>query len=906
MSQQSTGPQGGHCTTTPAREGRQPQTSSQPPSVLPPKSTPSPVDSQASLNVYGLSSSKQTRAPWGSSDRGSATSQSQRMEASRHASYGGMVGELQTRGPSFQTHYEASRRQHPRHSYQQKHRQPYQEQQYQQHQYQQHQQHQHGVPHQHSAQQHATQGHPYPYYEGRVQAPSQSLAAIQQSSPQSSTTHQRTLPLPHSPNYPHTSHPSSQHLHPPPMHEVQPRSQVQTPHRQSPEIQRLQQQYLDRSPSHPAARESLSARLHAASTPLEASSSRSGGYSPRPNSVMVVTPQHRSAGPSVASTPNYAKPTSPTQSTTPMSSSSTVDLRRDFDESPSPARKKAKKVKLLKSPTILNWLHENYELKDGVSLPRSDLYEHYMKYCTDINVKPINAATFGKIIRQQFPDLKTRRLGTRGQSKYHYYGIRLKPSSKYNHIPLDPNDPTVVRYILPAFPSVPSGLLPANVDPADVGRLLTQLRNQYELLIQAVLAMKYDSLEEHCVTFWRSLSSGNQYLMHLGAVVDLVCVCDNILYSTILSEVISNVLQPLPMEVLRALRNLSKHWVSWIELASTQLPRATIAKRVETARVFTKALERQTSLNHVAQAADTVFATPAITEQMRGDWTRLDFEHIEQQMRLFYGKAICDCIAKARNLFSQLLARHTPLDKYVQWFAALLDNCVMVRTGPVFQRRAKQFLLIFNYYTSLVTRDLRRRNAMSFSSFHLVKMLFDEYFTFLIERRLASDHAAELRVRIGLHEASSSSGGDSSSTPMQPTTPGQRQASSNSTTLSSALDNIAGQPHPQEDETAVDWLTGNKSVGSSQPMTDFSGFDPEDLMAAAHHMEQSLGDTHGMHPLGGFEQEAQLPELSGMPEQSSTLDYHFGNPALPHFDPQLGTDLPYQHGDGPQCPPPQG
>ena len=81
--------------------------------------------------------------------------------------------------------------------------------------------------------------------------------------------------------------------------------------------------------------------------------------------------------------------------------------------------------------------------------------------------------------------------------------------------------------------------------------------------------------------------------MHLGAVVDLVCVCDNILYSTILSgaaascmpmlvvvprrsllathldrciEVISNVLAPLPMEVLRALRNLSKHWVPWIEL----------------------------------------------------------------------------------------------------------------------------------------------------------------------------------------------------------------------------------------------------------------------------------------------------------------------------------------------------
>jgi len=34
-------------------------------------------------------------------------------------------------------------------------------------------------------------------------------------------------------------------------------------------------------------------------------------------------------------------------------------------------------------------------------------------------------ASFGKVIRQLFPWLKARRLGTRGKSKYHYCGIRL-------------------------------------------------------------------------------------------------------------------------------------------------------------------------------------------------------------------------------------------------------------------------------------------------------------------------------------------------------------------------------------------------------------------------------------------------------------------------------------------------
>jgi len=36
----------------------------------------------------------------------------------------------------------------------------------------------------------------------------------------------------------------------------------------------------------------------------------------------------------------------------------------------------------------------------------------------------MNAASFGKIVRTIFPNMRTRRLGTRGNSKYHYYGIQ--------------------------------------------------------------------------------------------------------------------------------------------------------------------------------------------------------------------------------------------------------------------------------------------------------------------------------------------------------------------------------------------------------------------------------------------------------------------------------------------------
>ncbi|CAG2065744.1 unnamed protein product, partial [Timema podura] len=85
----------------------------------------------------------------------------------------------------------------------------------------------------------------------------------------------------------------------------------------------------------------------------------------------------------------------------------------------------------------VQWLLENYETAEGVSLPRSTLYNHYLRHCSEHKLDPVNAASFGKLIRSVFLGLRTRRLGTRGNSKYHYYGIRVKPSSSLNQLSED-------------------------------------------------------------------------------------------------------------------------------------------------------------------------------------------------------------------------------------------------------------------------------------------------------------------------------------------------------------------------------------------------------------------------------------------------------------------------------------
>lgn len=75
---------------------------------------------------------------------------------------------------------------------------------------------------------------------------------------------------------------------------------------------------------------------------------------------------------------------------------------------------------------ILQWLLDKYEIAEGESLPRSLVYNHYLSHCRSLRMASVNAASFGKMIRSVFLGLKTRRLGTRGHSKYHYFGIRAK------------------------------------------------------------------------------------------------------------------------------------------------------------------------------------------------------------------------------------------------------------------------------------------------------------------------------------------------------------------------------------------------------------------------------------------------------------------------------------------------
>ncbi len=85
---------------------------------------------------------------------------------------------------------------------------------------------------------------------------------------------------------------------------------------------------------------------------------------------------------------------------------------------------------------------------------------------------------------------------------------------------------------------------------------------------------------------------------------------------------------------MRSVRLFAKHLETWCECALAASPAVLREQKLTTVRMFTKALRRQTSLNHLAQAVKAVLGTGTIVQQMVRDWNRVDFDAIQAQTKL--------------------------------------------------------------------------------------------------------------------------------------------------------------------------------------------------------------------------------------------------------------------------------
>lgn len=70
---------------------------------------------------------------------------------------------------------------------------------------------------------------------------------------------------------------------------------------------------------------------------------------------------------------------------------------------------------------------------------------YFREYCNDNGLKALSTADFGKVMKQVYPQVRPRRLGTRGNSRYCYAGLRKKVKLEMPYTPDCITDSTKVR-----------------------------------------------------------------------------------------------------------------------------------------------------------------------------------------------------------------------------------------------------------------------------------------------------------------------------------------------------------------------------------------------------------------------------------------------------------------------------
>ncbi|XP_032454563.1 DNA-binding protein RFX2 isoform X12 [Nasonia vitripennis] len=460
--------------------------------------------------------------------------------------------------------------------------------------------------------------------------------------------------------------------------------------------------------------------------------------------------------------------------------------------------------------SAVQWLLENYETADGVSLPRSTLYNHYLRHCSDNKLDPVNAASFGKLIRSVFLGLRTRRLGTRGNSKYHYYGIRVKPSSPLvllnedgtsrqqatsniqannnkrvkfvnqkqtettyettntqtnnnnnSNISSNASPPQYHQYLgeascaIPEFPEIVVGhgsSLPEDCTLEDVDTFRSIYREHCEAFLDAVLNFEFATIESLWREFWRSQDNNNgdeceeeKYLSKTKLYQMCKCIevqgfikkVDYTFYQNLVEVLMPDVLRPIPSPLTQSIRNFAKGLESWLTSAMNDCPEEMMQIKLSAVSAFAQTLRRYTSLNHLAQAARAVLQNNSQINQMLADLNRVDFHNVQEQ-----ASWVCQCdysvVQRLEADFKVTLQQQNSLEQWAVWLKSVVTQVLQPYEGkPTFAKAARQFLLKWSFYSSMVIRDLTLRSAASFGSFHLIRLLYDEYMFYLIEHQVA-------------------------------------------------------------------------------------------------------------------------------------------------------------------------
>ncbi|PVH14531.1 uncharacterized protein CXQ87_002672 [Candidozyma duobushaemuli] len=487
------------------------------------------------------------------------------------------------------------------------------------------------------------------------------------------------------------------------------------------------------------------------------------------------------------------------------------------------------------------WVQSMCEASPTAVVPRNRVYARYVSSCANNNLNPLTPASFGKIIRILHPNLKTRRLGMRGKSKYHYCGIKLlddqssdnsassdsSPAGSESPHSLNPQTPTysnspsvsgggtpidsgVVReaFVTTNFKYFPNlftiidqsmgpdwmvqpftlpsihDYLPKDSDvDYDVAETLHSLYRVHCMSIfETVRYMQVEKLLSLFAPFCAILTTPVFRLFTSESTLQWVKASDLAMYRAILKMLTRLQLESVPGEILTPLREILKSFVNKLSSAlSVKFPDHFVQMKVTTARQFISMVRRFVRCVEYGSAASRVLCSQTERTLMLNDWLRVDT----------YGIILREvpCASEHSQLFDELFN-----DRIIKLFEKESSQANDLKASGLAPYAAFLlelpskfpntspwlFSLVCSNLLTTCLREMSLAGGQSFGSWWVFRCWADEYVSWFFELGgyLADELQAEPESKIEEEMPQSDFGSANSSWAFEPVTTESARSSS--------------------------------------------------------------------------------------------------------------------------------
>ncbi|GME87594.1 unnamed protein product [Ambrosiozyma monospora] len=313
-------------------------------------------------------------------------------------------------------------------------------------------------------------------------------------------------------------------------------------------------------------------------------------------------------------------------------------------------------------------LMRSVEADENAVCPRNRIFGKYVSLCKENGVSPLCNASFGKLVKLVFPNLTTRRLGTRGYSRYHYCGIKLIDDHDYEddlesespvtmashtptssitsqttHMSTQPSRPednflasSLDSQFYPLLKDQSIEFVPPSIEafihlyPTELQRTAKTVSIVYsgscKDTFYCVRYMKIRSLLEGLSNFKFNESEEVSKILSQPQIVPWITECDSKMYKAIIKLMTKIAFQNVPETVMYSMTNFVNGLVDTIN--EMQIPEHIRQAKIKAAKNFIQVCNRLVKLTSLSSGLAQKKSEPLIRSRMMEGWLKVDLRKV--------------------------------------------------------------------------------------------------------------------------------------------------------------------------------------------------------------------------------------------------------------------------------------